>query len=78
MSKAISTSISLPPALAREVMQCARAEQRTKSGFVQEAIRYYIEQRRWKRVQRDTTGRAARLGLHSDDDLESLIDEIRS
>ena len=78
MTRAIITSISIPSQLASEVEKEARAEHRTRSGFIQEAIRYYLEQRRWKKLQRDIAVRADREGIRSEEDVERLIDELRS
>lgn len=78
MSKAIITSISLPGSLAREVEKEARAEHQTKSGLIQEAIRAYLEQRRWRRLQQNVAARAQRLGIASEDDIEQIIDAMRA
>lgn len=77
MTKTTTTSISLPPALARELGRVARTEHRTKSGLIQDAIRYYLESRRWKALQQDIAYRAERAGIRTDDDIETLLDEIR-
>jgi len=78
MSKAAITSLSLPASLERELIKEAKAEHRTKSGLIQEAIRYYLESKRWKRLQRETAERARQLGIRSEDDVEELIDSIRT
>ncbi|MBI2067031.1 MAG: ribbon-helix-helix protein, CopG family [Deltaproteobacteria bacterium] len=78
MSKTISTSISLPLPLEKAVQKEARAEHRTKSGFIQEAIRYYLEAKRWKRLQRETAERARQLGIRSEEDVEELVDSVRT
>lgn len=78
MSKASVTSISLPVPLERELMKEAKAEHRTKSGLIQEAIRFYLESKRWKKLQRETAERARQLGIRSEDDVEDLIDSIRT
>ncbi len=77
MNKAINTSISLPQVLEKELSQEAKREGRTKSGLIQEAIRYYLENKRWKALQQDIALRASRMGIKSEDDLENLIDELR-
>jgi metal-responsive CopG/Arc/MetJ family transcriptional regulator len=78
MSKSTTTSISLPLPLEKELEKEAKAEHRTKSGLIQEAIRYYLENKRWKKLQQDIAHRAARAGVKSEDDVEALIDEIRN
>jgi metal-responsive CopG/Arc/MetJ family transcriptional regulator len=78
MTKTTTTSISLPVPLERELMKEAKVEHRTKSGLIQEAIRFYLESKRWKKLQRETAERARRLGIRSEDDVEDLIDSIRA
>lgn len=78
MTRTATTSISLPIPLARELEKEARVEHRTKSGVIQEAIRYYLETKRWKKLQRETAERARQLGIRSEDDVEALMDSIRT
>lgn len=77
MEKSTVTSISLPASLDKELSREAKREHRTKSGLIQEAIRFFLESRKWKLLQHDISLRASRLGIGSDDDIEKLIDEIR-
>lgn len=77
MAKSATTSISLPKALEQDLIKEARQEHRTKSGVIQEAIRYYLESRRWKKLQREIAERARLAGIVSEDDVERIIDEIR-
>ncbi len=77
MDKTTVTSISLPSSLDRELAKEAKNEHRTKSGMIQEAIRFYLESKRWKKLQQDISLRANRLGIHSEEDIERLVDEIR-
>lgn len=77
MSKAAVISISFPSQLSKEVDKMAKAEHRTKSGFIQEAVRYYLESRRWKKLQRKITGRAREMGIETEDDIEALVDSVR-
>ena len=70
-------TVSLPPGLVREAERTAREEDRTRSELVREALRAYIEERRWRKLQRDTAARAAVLGLRSEDDVERLVDANR-
>lgn len=78
MTKASTTSISLPYPLRKELEKEAKTEHRTKSGLIQEAIRYYLEAKRWKKLQRETAERARQLGIRSEEDVETLIDSIRT
>lgn len=78
MKDSINTSISLPAALEKELSQEAKKEKRTKSGLIQEAIRFYLENKRWKKLQQDISYRAAKAGIRSEEDVEEIVDEIRS
>jgi predicted transcriptional regulator len=78
MARNTITSISLPSQLSKEVDRVARTEHRTKSGVIQEAVRQYLELRNWQEAQREVSARARRLGLSSEDDVERIIDEVRS
>lgn len=77
MSKASVISISFPSQLSKEVDKLAKAEHRTKSGFIQEAVRYYMERRRWRKLQRKMSKRAREMGIETEDDIEALVDSVR-
>ena len=62
-------TVSLPPNLLREAERTAKEEDRTKSELVREALRMYIEERRWRKLQRETAARAEVLGLRSEEDV---------
>lgn len=78
MGTAVKKTISLPPDLAKETEQIARAEGRTFSSLVQEALRLARAQRRrselrdlqsfWSREARDR-------GILTEKDLERYLDE---
>jgi len=70
-------TVSLPPNLVREAERTAKEEDRTRSELVREALRVYIEERRWRKLQRDTAARAAVLGLRGEEDVERLVDTVR-
>jgi CopG family transcriptional regulator/antitoxin EndoAI len=70
-------TVSFPPNLVREAERTAKEEDRTRSELVREALRGYIEERRWRKLQRDTAARAAALGLRDEDDVERLVDAGR-
>jgi len=66
-------TISLPMGLARDAERVANEEGRSKSELVREALRLYIEERRWRTPQRETAARARTLGLRSKEDVVCLI-----
>ena len=69
-------SLSLPPDLVREAERIAKQEGRTKSELFREALRRYIEERRWRGLQRYGAGRARRVGM-SEGDVERAVQELR-
>lgn len=48
-----------------------------KSARSPKAIRYYLENKKWKQLQKDIAFRAAHVGISSEEDIENLIDEVR-
>ena len=69
-------SLSLPPTLLREAERVAKKEGRTKSELFREALRRYLQERRWAALRRYGVQRARRLGL-KEVDVEPLIKEYR-
>ena len=69
-------TISLLPELLEEVERLAKEEKRTRSEFFREAIRRYIEEKKWERIYRYGRLKAEERGL-AEADVERLIDEER-
>jgi CopG family transcriptional regulator/antitoxin EndoAI len=69
-------SLSLPPDLVREAEKIAKQEGRTKSELFREALRRYVEERRWRGLQRYGAGRALRVGM-TEAQVERVIQEFR-
>lgn len=69
-------TFSLPPEMAAQVEKAMQAEGRTRSELLREALRRYLEERRWKEVFRYGEQRSRELGL-TPDDVERLVDEYR-
>ena len=69
-------SLSLPPELLREAERMAKKEGRTKSELSREALRRYLQERRWAELRRYGAQQASRLGL-KETDVGRLIKEYR-
>jgi metal-responsive CopG/Arc/MetJ family transcriptional regulator len=69
-------SLSLPPELARAAERIAKQEGWTRSGLFREALRRYIEERQWCRLQRYGAARAHRLSL-TEEDVERTVRAFR-
>ena len=70
-------TVSLPPNLVREAERTAREENRTKSELVREALRLYLDERRWRKLQRKTALQAQALGIRTEEDVDRLVHEVR-
>lgn len=70
-------TVSLPPRLIKEAERVAKEEDRTKSELVREALRMYIEERRWRRLQRETAIKAQALGIKTEEDVDRLVHSVR-
>jgi metal-responsive CopG/Arc/MetJ family transcriptional regulator len=69
-------TISLFPELLEEAEKLAKEEKRTRSEFFREAIRRYIEEKKWERLYRYGRLKAQEKGL-TEEDVERLVDEYR-
>ena len=47
-----TVTFSMPPEMAEEVQQAVAEEGRTLSEFVRDAVRLYMEERKWLRQER--------------------------
>ncbi len=70
-------TFSLPPDMAEQVRQVMKEEGRTMSELVREALRVYMEEREWRRLQRYGRLRARERGI-AFEDVEQLVDEHRA
>ena len=69
-------SLSLPPELVREAERIAKQEGRTKSELFREALRRYIEERRWRGLQRYGAGRVRAAGM-TESDVDRAVQAFR-
>jgi metal-responsive CopG/Arc/MetJ family transcriptional regulator len=71
-------TVSLPPQLEREAERTAREEKRSKSDILREALRFYLEERRWRKLQQKTAVRAQALNIHTEDEVDEIVHDLRS
>ena len=69
--------ISLPPGLVREAERTAKEENRTKSELVLEALRMYLEERRWRKLQQKTALQAQAIGIRTEEGVDRLVHAVR-
>ncbi len=70
-------TFSLPPEMAEQVRQLMKEEDRTMSGLIREALRLYMQETDWRRLQRYGRRRAREQGI-APEDVERLVDERRT
>ena len=70
-------TISIPPRLFRETEKLAKREQRTKSELVRDALRLYLDVLSDKGFRGAVLARAKALRIHTENDIERLVDEMR-
>jgi len=70
-------TISLPPEMETEAERIAHDEHRTKSELVREALRSYIVQREFRRLQRVIAKQARRRGIRGARAIDKLIHDLR-
>jgi CopG family transcriptional regulator/antitoxin EndoAI len=69
-------SLSFPPKLLSAAERLAKREGRTRSELFREALRRYMEEQKWRELQRYGARRAQRLGV-TEADVERAIGEHR-
>ena len=77
MTMAKLLSVSVPDDLMREAEAVARAQGKTKSELVRDALRRQIALEQLRELQRYGRGRAEERGI-GPEDVEGLVDELRS
>lgn len=70
-------TVSLPLDLLEETQRAARAEARTRTDLIRDALRHYLASRRWQRLRAWGAETAHRLGLNTEADLQRLLDCAR-
>jgi predicted transcriptional regulator len=69
-------TVTLPKALVAEVREAAAAEQRGVDVLLEEAIRQYLDDRKWRTLVESGGRRAQARGL-TEDDVPRLVAEAR-
>lgn len=77
-STAKKVSITFPAEMERELQKVAREEQRTLSGVLQEAARFFLNTKEWESLQKQASLKAVAAGVRSEDDVDQLIHDMRT
>jgi metal-responsive CopG/Arc/MetJ family transcriptional regulator len=78
MRKTRVLTLSIQPAIAREMETFVKKDGMTRSEFLREAVREYIRRRKWEKIRLYAARKAVRLGLRNEEDIERLVDEYRT
>jgi len=70
-------TISLQPKLVQEAERAAKEEHQTRSELVREALRLYLEDQQWRKLQKKTALKAQALGIRTEEDVDRLVHAIR-
>jgi CopG family transcriptional regulator/antitoxin EndoAI len=73
-----TVSLSLPPKLVKAISSQAKQEGKTKSEFIREALRQYLELKELRKAQATFSKRAREIGVTEEADVERIVDEARS
>ena len=72
-------TVSLPQEMFKKAEKLAKEENRTRSELFREALRQYMASReRWQEIKSWGDEIAKEYGVTSEEDVERIIDEIRS
>ncbi len=77
-SLAKKASITLPAELENQLQKVAKTEHRTLSGVLQEAARFYLNTKQWEELQKKAVLKTATMGIHSEEDVDKLIHDMRA
>ena len=70
-------TLSLPPEMVREVETITKEEKRTKSEFFREALRKYINDKRWLQIRHWGMKTSKDIGVSTEEDIDKLIHRYR-
>jgi len=70
-------TLSLPPEMVKEVERLTSEEKRTKSELFREALRKYINDRRWQQIRGWGIKTAQRLDISTEEEVDELIHKHR-
>ena len=72
-----SLSFAFPKEMVKKIQDMAKEEGKTKSRLVRDAITRYIQEKKWRNLQRKTALKARTLGISSEQDVDRLVHQYR-
>lgn len=77
--KVKTVNISMPEKLLANIDRKAKDEYRSRSELIREAALYYLQTKNnWAVLEQDLSVKAKKLGIKNEDDVEDMIDSLRS
>lgn len=70
-------TLSIPPDMVREVEQIISKENRTKSELFREALRKYINDKRWLQIRQWGLKTSQEIGVSTEEEVNELIHRHR-
>jgi CopG family transcriptional regulator/antitoxin EndoAI len=70
-------TLSLPPEMVKEVDKLTKDEKRTKSELFREALRKYINDKRWQQIRRWGMETEKKSGVSTEEEVDKLIHKYR-
>ena len=70
-------TISLPPAMVKEVVAFAKKESKNKSQLIRDALNQYMLEKRWRNYQREISAQGRARGIYTEEDVNRVIHEYR-
>lgn len=70
-------TLSLPPEMLKKVEQLVKEENKTKSELFREALRRYINDKRWQQIRQWGLKTSQELGVSTEEEVDELIHQYR-
>lgn len=61
----------------KKLQDLAKEEEKTKNRLVRDTITRYIQEKKWRNLQRKTALKARALGISSEQDIDRLVHQYR-
>lgn len=77
MRRSVVASVSLPSEVWKRTREIAKAENKSRSEIVGEALEKYYVAKQWESLQETGSRQAKRLAIRTEEDVDRLVHEYR-
>ena len=70
-------SFTFPKEMVEEIQDLAKEERKTNSQLVRDAVTSYVQEKKWRNLQRKAALKARVLGISSEQDIDRLVHQYR-